>query len=107
MAAVSEWSGGFFVHHSQNSRRNMLYEVLLGIDHAGRDTKRRMRVKVAASDRLEAAIVAEKIGDSCVREPAVEYTHAMKVWPLRQLSKLALSRTTPALAPIEPLPAAA
>ncbi len=85
----------------------MLYEVLLGIDHAARDTKRRMRIKVAASDRLEAAIVAERIGDSCVREPAVEYTHAMKVWPLRQLSKLALSRTTPARAPIEPLPAAA
>jgi hypothetical protein len=85
----------------------MLYEVLLGIDHAARDTKRRMRVKVEAGDRLEAAIEAEKIGDSCVREPVVEYTHAMKVWPLRQLSKLALSRTPRAPAPIEPLPAAA
>ncbi len=92
----------------------MLYEVLLGIDRAARDTKRRMRVKVVASDRLEAAIAAEKIGDACVREPAVEYSHAMKVWPLRQLSTLALSRTkrpparcTPRLAGIDPLPAAA
>ncbi len=92
----------------------MLYEVLLGIDHAARATAGRMRVKVVASDRLEAAIAAEKIGDACVREPAVEYTHAMKVWPLRQLSTLALSRTkraparnAPRFARIDPLPAAA
>ena len=64
----------------------MFYEVLLGIDHAARDTKRRMRVKVEARDRLEAAIVAERIGDRFVREPVVEYTHAMRVWPLRKLA---------------------
>ena len=60
----------------------MFFEVLLGIDHAARDTKRRMRVKVEANDRLEAAIIAERIGDQFVREPDVEYTHAMRVAPV-------------------------
>ena len=38
-----------------------------------------MRVRVLATDRLSAAIMAEKIGDNKVREPVVEYTHAMQV----------------------------
>ena len=93
----------------------MFYEVLLGIDHAARDTRRRMRVKVEARDRLEAAIVAERIGDRFVREPVVEYTHAMRVWPLRKLTARSLAltwrgRNAPRMdrtARITPLPAAA
>ena len=71
----------------------MFYEVLLGIDHGARDTRRRMRVKVEARDRLEAAIRAERIGDRFVREPVVEYTHAMKIWPLRKLAARPLPLT--------------
>ena len=33
-----------------------LYDVLLGIDRAARDTHRRMRVRVLSTDRLSAAI---------------------------------------------------
>ncbi len=60
-----------------------LYNVLLGIDHAARDTKRRLHIRVKAEDVLSAAIAAEKIGDRRVFEPGVEYTHAMRVVEIR------------------------
>ncbi len=59
-----------------------LYKVLLGIDHAARPTGQLMTVKVKSSDPLSAAIEAERIGDKQVREPGIEYTHAMQVSPL-------------------------
>ena len=36
-------------------------------------------MKVPAEDRLSAAIAAERIGDGMVRDPQVEYTHALSV----------------------------
>jgi hypothetical protein len=60
-----------------------LYDVLLGVDRAARPTRRRLHVQVLAEDRLSAAIAAEQIGDSQVREPGVEYTHAMQVRQLK------------------------
>ena len=56
-----------------------LYTVTLGIDRAAKDTRRRMKLKVPAGDRLSAAIAAERIGDGMVRDPSVEYTHALSV----------------------------
>ena len=67
-----------------------LYDVLLGIDRAARDTKRRLHVQVTAEDRLSAAIAAEQIGDSQVREPGVEYTHAMQVRQLQPKPAMAM-----------------
>ena len=58
-----------------------LYTVTLGIDRAAKDTRRRMTLTVPAQDRLSAAIAAEHIGDSMVRDPSVEYTHAVSVEP--------------------------
>lgn len=60
-----------------------IYSVTLGIDRAARDTRRRMTLKVPADCRLSAAIAAERIGDRMVRDPAVEYTHALSVEPAR------------------------
>jgi hypothetical protein len=60
-----------------------LYDVLLGIDRAARDTHRRIHVHVLARDRLSAAIEAEKIGDSQVREPGVEHTWTVSVRKLK------------------------
>ena len=60
----------------------MYFDVTLGIDRACVDTHRRMKVRVLAGDRLSAALVAENIGDNQVREPAVEYTHAINVRPV-------------------------
>jgi hypothetical protein len=37
---------------------------------------------VPAQDRLSAAIAAERIGDGMVRDPSVEYTHAVSVTAL-------------------------
>jgi hypothetical protein len=56
-----------------------LYSVRLGVDRAAKDTRIRLTLKVPSTDRLSAAIQAERIGDSMVREPGVEYTHAMSV----------------------------
>ncbi len=60
-----------------------LYRVKLGVDRGATDTKRRMIVNVLAGDRLSAAIAAERVGDGMVRDPRVEYTHALSVKPLR------------------------
>jgi hypothetical protein len=62
-----------------------LYDVLLGIDHAARDTHRRVRMRVLSQDRLSAAIEAEKLADRQVKEPGIEYSHAMKVWPVLKM----------------------
>ena len=59
-----------------------IYEVTLGVDRAAKDTRRRRTLKVPADDRLSAAIAAERIGDGMVRDPSVEYTHALSVKPL-------------------------
>jgi hypothetical protein len=71
------------------------YNVLLGIDHAARDTNRRLRVRVKAEDVLSAAIAAEKIGDSRVFEPGVEYTHAMRVVEVRPRTAAAMPMPLP------------
>lgn len=60
-----------------------LYRVKLGVDRGASDTKRRMVVNVLAQDRLSAAIAAERVGDGMVRDPQVEYTHALSVKPVR------------------------
>ncbi len=62
-----------------------IFEVRLGIDRAAVDTHRRMTLRVKATDPLSAAIEAERVGDMHVREPGVEYTHAMAVMPLLQV----------------------
>ncbi len=59
-----------------------LYKVTLGIDRAAVDTHRRITLRVKAGDPLSAAIEAERIADLQVREPEVEYSHAMAVTPL-------------------------
>jgi hypothetical protein len=58
------------------------YEVLLGVDRAARDTGRRMTVRVEERDAVSAAIMAERKADACLRDPGVEYTHAMTVSPV-------------------------
>ncbi len=60
-----------------------LYDVLLGIDRAARDTGRRIRMRVRESDPLSAGIKAERLADRKLREPGVCYTHAMRVRPVR------------------------
>lgn len=72
-----------------------LYDVLLGIDHAARDTRRRLTIRVMAEDRLSAAIAAEQIGDCQVREPGVEYTHAMQVRPVNPRPAAVLAMPVP------------
>ena len=60
------------------------YEVLLGVDRAGRDTGRRMRLEVRERDPLSAAIAAEQMADSRLDDPQVEYTHSISVMPVEQ-----------------------
>ena len=59
-----------------------IYSVRLGIDRGARDTHQRLTLKVPADDRLSAAIAAERIGDGMVKDPNVEYTHALSVRPV-------------------------
>ena len=61
----------------------LLYRVKLGIDRAARDTHRRLTLTVPADDRLSAAIAAERVGDGMVKDPSVEYTHALSVKAVR------------------------
>jgi len=56
-----------------------IYKVRLAVDRGAQDTHRRFTLKVPADDRLSAAIAAERIGDSMVCDPSVEYTHALSV----------------------------
>jgi hypothetical protein len=58
-----------------------LYEVLLGIDRAARDTGRRITMEVRENDSLSAAIKAESKADARLDNPC-EYTHAMRVRPV-------------------------
>ena len=58
------------------------YDVLLGIDHAARDTGRRLRMRVRGRNALEAGIAAERIADSRLDDPLSEYSHAMRVTPV-------------------------
>jgi len=60
-----------------------LYEVLLGIDRAAQDTKRRVAMQVREADPLSAAIAAEELVDGTLTDP-VEYSHAMSVRPVRR-----------------------
>ena len=69
--------------------RMNLYEVILGIDRAARDTKRRVRMQVRESDPLSAAIMAEQMTDATLRDP-VEYSHAMRVSPVKRLAPAAV-----------------
>lgn len=59
-----------------------LFEVLLGVDRAARDTGRRMTVKVLGSDKLSAALAAEGMADRTLDHPDIEYTHAISVRPV-------------------------
>ncbi len=58
------------------------YEVTLGVDRAAKDTGRRMTVRVNGIDAVSAAIKAEQVADACLKDPGVEYTHAMDVTPV-------------------------
>lgn len=60
-----------------------LYKVRLGVDRGARDTHLRLTLTVPADDRLSAAIAAERVGDGMVKDPSVEYTHALSVTPVR------------------------
>ncbi len=60
-----------------------IYSVKLGIDRGATDTRRRLVLNVLANDRLSAAIAAERVGDGMVRDPQVEYTHALSVKAVR------------------------
>jgi hypothetical protein len=76
-----------------------IYEVLLGIDRAARDTGRRVAMQVREADPLSAAIMAEELADKKLANPGIEYTHAMRVRPLME--------TTPVPAAAMPLALAA
>lgn len=76
-----------------------IYEVLLGIDRAARDTHQRITMQVRESDPLSAAIRAEALADKDLENPGIEYTHAMRVRPIMQ--------TVPAPAAAMPLALAA
>jgi len=56
-----------------------LFEVVVGVDYAARDTGRRITMCVRESDPLSAALKAEQEADKTLEHPDVEYTHAMHV----------------------------
>jgi hypothetical protein len=58
-----------------------IYEVILGIDRAARDTGRRITMQVRERDPLSAAIMAEELADATLSNP-VEYTHAFASVPV-------------------------
>lgn len=68
----------------------MLYEVLLGIDRAARDTGERMTMCVRENDALSAALTAEKLADRELEDPATMYTHAMRVRPVERPAAAAM-----------------
>jgi hypothetical protein len=61
-----------------------IYEVILGIDRAARDTHQRITMQVREADPLSAAIRAEELADKALENPGIEYTHAMRVRPIIQ-----------------------
>lgn len=61
----------------------MDYTVILGIDKAGKDTGRRLTMRVCEQhDPLSAAITAERMADRDLEDPSTMYTHAMRVQPV-------------------------
>ena len=70
---------------------NTYYDVTLGVDRAARDTGRRMTVRVNGSDAVSAAIKAEQVADACLKDPGLEYTHAMDVMPVIQPEPAAMA----------------
>jgi hypothetical protein len=67
------------------------YEVMLGVDRAARDTGRRITMRVYGSDPVSVAIKAEKMADAGLKDPGVEYTHAMRVRPVGQPAQAAVA----------------
>ena len=66
-----------------------IYEVLLGIDRAARDTGRRITLQVRERDAVSAALTAEKLADRDLEDPATMYTHAMRVRPVERPAAVA------------------
>lgn len=66
------------------------WEVLLGIDRAAVDTKRRVKRTVRAVDPLSAGAVAEYLTDKKLDDP-VEYSHAIRVRQLHTYKPAALA----------------
>jgi hypothetical protein len=64
-----------------------LFDVMLGVDRAARDTGRRIHMRMVAMDRLSAAIEAEEVADFGLRDP-LEYTHAVSVTPVRTVASV-------------------
>ena len=75
-----------------------IYDIELGVDHAAKDTGRRIHMRVRERDPLSAGIRAEELADATLQSP-VEYTHAMRVRPIME--------TTPTPAATMPLALAA
>jgi hypothetical protein len=71
------------------------YEVTLGVDRAARDTGRRMTIQVTGYDALSAALKAEAVADTRLKDPGVEYTHAMRVRPVIQPPPVAVAMPVP------------
>ncbi len=69
-----------------------LYDVLLGVDHAARDTGKRIRMQVRESDPLSAAITAERLADRKLKDNGISYTHAMRVRPVRPFPSAATEK---------------
>ena len=58
-----------------------IYDIVLGIDRAAKDTGRRLTMRVRERDPLSAAIKAEELADATLHDPT-EYTHAMSSSPV-------------------------
>lgn len=65
-----------------------LYEVLLGVDRAARDTGNRMTMQVRETDPLSAAIKAERKADAKLNDPRTMYTHAMRVRAIHRRARI-------------------
>lgn len=68
-----------------------LFDVVLGIDKAAKDTGVRLQYRILARDRFSAAMVAEGMADRTLKDPGIEYSHAMKVTPVNQPAATALA----------------
>ncbi len=72
-------AGGPFPLIPKEKTMQQLFEVVVGVDYAARDTGRRITMCVRESDPLSAALKAEQEADKTLDHPDVEYTHAMHV----------------------------
>ena len=68
-----------------------MFDVLLGVDKAARDTGRRLKYRVLARDRFSAAMVAEGMVDRTLKDPGIEYSHAMRVTRVDQPAATAMA----------------